>query len=74
MIQPLRCDPTDSTSDTDGRWLIFMADVSGHGPAAAVMMGGVGCVAAQKGSCDDEAHYIILNILLERWRPHKILN
>ena len=38
MIEPLLSDPGDSSSDPDGRWIIFMADVSGHGPAAAVMM------------------------------------
>lgn len=38
FFHPLGTSPLDGTGDPNGWWGIFVADVAGHGPAAAVVM------------------------------------
>ena len=70
FLHPLGTDPTDPDKQHDGRWGLFIGDVSGHGPAAAVVMSMVetllGAYPSSVGSAGDVLEYLNRHVYAKR--------
>jgi sigma-B regulation protein RsbU (phosphoserine phosphatase) len=63
FFHPLGTSPLDGTGEPNGWWSVFIADVSGHGPAAAVVMAMVQSILAAYPATTSGGPAQILNYL-----------